>query len=122
MSQKVNWDILSLLRKIGPSIIPVTEAAADKPFNFFSVEPPLSADFFAGDIPPLGQSVDRSDVNPEIIGNLLYRKHLTVHSNPPKKIDHKFRSNPFMDDKSNICTTKSRNERARGFYFALNPL
>jgi hypothetical protein len=85
MSQKVNWDILSLLRKIGPSIIPVTEAAANKPFNFFSVEPPLSADFIAGDISPLGQSVDRSDVNPEIIGDFLYRKHLTVHSNPPEK-------------------------------------
>jgi hypothetical protein len=54
MSQKVNWDILLPLRKIGPSIIPVAEAATDKLFNFFSVESPLPADFPAGNIPPLG--------------------------------------------------------------------
>jgi len=121
MSQKVNWNILSLLRKIGPSIIPVTEAAADKPFNFFSVEPPLSADFFAGDIPPLGQSVDRSDVNPEIIGNLLYRKHLIVHSNPPKK---SLSLIPFLSiyvwQKQYLYHQHSRNEKGRAFSFALN--
>ena len=91
MSQKVNWDISFLLRKIGPSIIPVREAAADKPFNFFSVEPPLPADFLAGDIAPLGQSVDCSDVNPQIIGHLLYRKYLIIHLNPPGKMYQVFR-------------------------------
>ncbi len=86
IAQKVNLDVSFLLRKIGPSIIPVREAAADKPFNFFSVEPPLPADLLAGDIAPLGQSVDRSDVNPQIFGDLLYCKYLIVHLNPPWKM------------------------------------
>ena len=108
---------LILLRKARSSKSPVTEASADKLPNIIPVKPPLSADFFAGDIPILGQSVDRSDVNPEIIGNLLYGKHLTVHLSPPKKKYNAFRSYSLLDDKSNIYTTKTANRRGSCFLF-----
>ena len=100
-----------MLRKVRSSNSLVTEASADKLSDIIPVKPPLSADFFAGDIPILGQSVDRPDVNPEIIGNLLYRKHLTVHLSPPKKMYNEFRSYSLMDDKSNIYTTNTANRR-----------
>lgn len=96
------------------------EVSADKLSNIVPVKPPLSADFFARDIPTLGQSVDGSNVNPEIIGNLLYRKHLTVHLNPPKRMYHGFRSYPFMGDKSNIYTIHTAKRRKSCLLFYLH--
>ena len=119
LSPKENRDIFLLLRKIRTSTFLIAEASADKLFNVVAAKPPLSPDFYAGDISPLGQSVNRSDVNPEIIGDLLYRKDLSVHSNPPSIVYHKFRSYLLMYANSNIYTINTTRSRKPWLLFCL---